>query len=76
MGKFYQNFITASTLWQDKLAEISFWLNGDIWLGYLEEFPDYSLTLEELRENRRDLYAEITSGSIPGVRRVAKLQLA
>ena len=50
-----------------------------MWLGYLEEFPDYrtqGLNLEELHENLRDLYAEITSGSIPGVRRVAELQLA
>jgi len=57
----------------------TYWQDGDMWLGYLEEFPDYrtqGLNLEELHENLRDLYAEITSGNIPGVRRVAELQLA
>jgi predicted RNase H-like HicB family nuclease len=50
-----------------------------MWLGYLEEFPDYMTqgeTLEELQENLKDVYQEITSGDIPGVRRVAELQLA
>ena len=55
------------------------WRDGDLWLGYLEEFPDYMTqgeTLEELQENLKDVYQEITSGDIPGVRRVAELQLA
>ena len=50
-----------------------------MWLGYLEEFPDYwtqGETLEELQENLKDLYHELTSGEIPGVRRVAELQLS
>ena len=50
-----------------------------MWLGYLEEFPDYMTqgeTMEELQENLKDIYHEITSGDIPGVRRVAELQLA
>jgi hypothetical protein len=47
-----------------------------MWLGYLEEFPDYltqGQTLEELQENLRDLYKDLTSGAIPGIRRVAAL---
>lgn len=50
-----------------------------MWLGYLEEFPDYMTqgqTFEELQDNLKDIYQEVTSGSIPGVRRVAELQLA
>ena len=50
-----------------------------MWLGYLEEFPDYMTqgeTLEELQENLKDIYQEVTSGSIPCVHRVAELQLA
>ena len=60
-------------------VRFTYWQDEDMWLGYLEEFPDYrtqGLNLEELRDNLRDLYAEITSGSIPSVRRVAELQLA
>lgn len=47
-----------------------------MWLGYLEEYPDYMTqgeSLSELEENLRDLYRDITSGEIPGVRRVAEL---
>lgn len=50
-----------------------------MWLGYLEDFPDYMTqgqTLEELQENLKDIYHEVTSGNIPGVRRIAELQLA
>lgn len=49
-----------------------------MWLGYLEEFPDYltqGTSLAELEENLRDLYRDLTSGEIPGVRRVAELSL-
>ena len=56
-----------------------YWQDGVMWLGHLEEFPDYKTqgeSLEELRENLKDLYLELTSGQIPGVRRVAELQIA
>ena len=46
---------------------------------YLEEFPDYMTqgeTVEELQENLKDLFEELTSGNIPGVRRVAELRIA
>ena len=48
------------------------WQDGEVWLGYFEEFPDYLTqgeTLAELEDNLRDL----TSGQIPGIRRVADL---
>lgn len=49
-----------------------------MWLGYFEEFPDYLTqgeTLDELQENLRDLYKDLTYGEIPGIRRVAELAL-
>jgi len=55
-----------------------YWQEDDWWLGYLEEFPDYwtqGRTLEDLEENLRDLFVELTSGKIPGVRRIAELEL-
>jgi predicted RNase H-like HicB family nuclease len=54
------------------------WQDGDMWLGYFEEFPDYMTqgeSLGELEDNLRDLYKDLTSGEIPGVRRVAELTL-
>ncbi len=61
-----------------KTLKYIYWQDGDMWLGYLEEFPDYMTegkTLEELQENLKDIYAELTSGRIPGVRRVAELSI-
>jgi len=49
-----------------------------MWLGYFEEYPDYltqGVTLPELEENLRDLFRDLTSGEIPGIRKVAELAL-
>jgi hypothetical protein len=49
-----------------------------MWLGYFEEFPDYLTqgeSLAELEDNLRDLYRDLTSHEIPGIRRVAELTL-
>lgn len=55
------------------------WQDGDMCLGYLEDYPDYMTqgeTVEELQENLKDLYDDLTGGHIPGVRKVAELQIA
>ncbi len=55
-----------------------YWQDDDMWLGYLEEYPDYMTqgeTFEELEENLRDIYNELNSGNIPCVRRVAELEV-
>ncbi len=57
----------------------TYWQDEEMWLGYLEEYPDYwtqGETMQELEENLRDLLHEFTSGTIPSVRRVAELQVA
>jgi predicted RNase H-like HicB family nuclease len=62
-----------------KTIKYIYWQDEDMWLGYLEEYPDYwtqGETIEELEENLRDLYRELTSGCIPCVRRVAELEVA
>jgi hypothetical protein len=44
-----------------------------MWLGYLEEFPDYETQgtlLEDLRAHRNDFYSDLTSGAIPNLRRM------
>ncbi len=53
-----------------------YYREDDMWIGWLEEFPDYRTqgkTLEELEENLRDIYEELTSGRIPHVHHVAEL---
>jgi len=55
------------------------WKDKDMWLGYLEEYPDYMTqgeTSEELKENLKDIYMELSSGNIPCVRKVAELEVA
>ena len=56
-----------------------YWQEGHMFLGYLEEFPDYvtqGKTLKELQVNLKDIHDEVTSGNIPGVRHVAEMQFA
>ena len=55
-----------------------YWQDGEFWLGYLEEFPDYMTqgeSLEDLQEHLRDLYADLAGGHIPAVRRYAELEV-
>ena len=56
-----------------------YWQEDDMWIGYLEEYPDYMTqgeTIEQLKENLRDIYCELTSGTIPSVRKVAVLEIS
>ncbi|MBC6430203.1 type II toxin-antitoxin system HicB family antitoxin [Nostoc sp. HG1] len=56
-----------------------YWQDDDMWLGYLEEYPDYwtqGETEKELRENLVDIYSELTSGNIQNIRRVAELEVS
>jgi predicted RNase H-like HicB family nuclease len=56
-----------------------YWQDGEFWLGYLEEFPDYLTqgeSLEDLKNHLRDLYLDLSSGKIPAARRVAELEVA
>ncbi|HTV63138.1 MAG TPA: hypothetical protein VMH30_11275, partial [Verrucomicrobiae bacterium] len=51
-----------------------YWQDGDAWLGYLEEYPDYLTqgeSLADLEEHLRDLLKDLSSGVIPSVRKVA-----
>jgi len=55
-----------------------YWQDKDKWLGYLQDYPDYwtqGESREELQANLRDLYVDLTSGEIPGVRKLAELTL-
>jgi len=56
-----------------------YWQDGNTWVGYLEDFPDYwtqGETVEELKENLRDIWRDLSSGAIPNVRRIAELEVS
>jgi hypothetical protein len=53
-----------------------YWEEGGAWLGYLQDFPDYwtqGETLDDLKEHLRDLYGDLSSGQLPGIRKVDDL---
>jgi hypothetical protein len=55
------------------------WQEEDFHLGYFEDFPDYltqGKTIEELRENLKDLYQDIASGGVPYIKKVDELVLS
>ncbi len=44
-------------------VKIVYWQEGDDWLGYLQDYPDYwtqGETLDELKEHLKELYHDIT----------------
>jgi predicted RNase H-like HicB family nuclease len=52
------------------------WEEDDAWIGYLQDYPDYwtqGETLEDLQAHLRDLYQDLISGEILGVRKVDEL---
>lgn len=59
--------------------KIIYWQDGDYWLGYLDDYPDYmtqGMSIEELRENLKDIYKDLSSGMIPCARKEEELVLA
>jgi predicted RNase H-like HicB family nuclease len=52
------------------------WEEDGSGLGYLQDYPDYwtqGETLEDLKAHLRDLYADLTGGHLPGIRKVDDL---
>ena len=55
------------------------WQDGDAYLGYLQDYPDYwtqGETLDELKAHLVELYRDIATGELPGIRRVDELVLS
>jgi predicted RNase H-like HicB family nuclease len=61
-----------------KMETIKFvyYQEDDMWVGWLEDYPDYrtqGATIEELKENLKDIFQDIHGGKIPQVRRIGEL---
>jgi hypothetical protein len=57
----------------------TFWQDGDMWLGYLDNYPDYmtqGTSVEDLKEHLLDLHQDLSSGVIPAVRQHVELEIA
>ncbi|MCI5666080.1 MAG: type II toxin-antitoxin system HicB family antitoxin [Spirochaetia bacterium] len=54
--------------------DFTFWKDGDFFIGYLNEFPDYETqgySLDELKTNLKSLFEDIKSEEIPYIRQTA-----
>lgn len=57
-------------------AEGRYWQAGDAWIGDVGEYPDYwtqGETVDDLKDHLRDLYRDLASGELPGIRRMEEL---
>lgn len=60
-------------------VNIVYWEEDGGWIGYLQEYPDYWTqgdSLDDLKEHLRDLYEDISSDQIPGIRRIGELVIS
>ncbi len=59
-----------------RMTPYVYYQEDDMWIGWLEEYPDYrtqGASLEELEENLRDIQQELEGGAIPCVRHTGEL---
>jgi hypothetical protein len=59
--------------------KITYWQDGDFWLGYIDDYPEYitqGLSFDDLIDNLKDIYHDITYEVIPGKRKSIELELA
>jgi hypothetical protein len=59
--------------------QFTYWRDGEYFLGFLNEYPDYEtqgLSFEELKANLISLYKDIISNEIPFVRKVEELVIS
>lgn len=62
-----------------KTTKFTYWQDGDYYLGFLNDYPDYQtqgLSKEELIRNLKSLLVDLESGEVPYVRKVEELALA
>ena len=62
-----------------RTLKFTFWQDGEFFLGYLNDFPDYqtqAYSKEELIDNLKDLLTDLESGDIPSVKKVEEMSVA
>ena len=60
------------------MEKISFvyYQEENFWIGWMEDYPDYRTqgeSLDELKENLKDIYDDIAGGKVPNVRKRGEL---
>ena len=70
---FYESRVDWVERGQIILYKYIYWQDGEYFLGHFVDYPDYltqEKSLEELKENLRDLYADFMSNEIPYIRKI------
>lgn len=60
-------------------VKYTFWQDGEFFIGYLNEYPDYqtqAYSKDELLENLKDMLTDIESGEVPYIRKVEEMAVA
>ena len=53
-----------------------YWQEDKAWIGYFQDYPDYwtqGETLDDLKNHLKDLYQDLSSGELMGIRRTDEL---
>ena len=62
-----------------RTVKYTFWQDGEFFLGYLNEYPDYwtqGYSKEDLLDNLKGLLVDLESGEVPFVRKVEEMAVA
>ena len=62
-----------------KKVNFTYWQDGEFFVGFLNEYPDYSTqghSKQELIDNLKDLRTDLESGEVPYARKVEELLVA
>ena len=62
-----------------KTLKFTYWKDGDYFLGFLNDYPDYqtqAMSKQELLSNLKDLLTDLESGEVPYIRKVEELVVA
>ena len=62
-----------------QVVKFIYWQEGDVWLGYLQDYPDYwtqGATLDDLKAHLKDLHQDLTDGGLSGIRKRGELVVA
>ena len=62
-----------------RTLKFTYWQDGDYYLGFLTDYPDYETqgkSKAELVSNLKDLLADLESGEVPYIRKVEDLVVA
>ncbi len=62
-----------------KTIQYTFWQDGEFFIGFLNDYPDYEIqgySKNELIENLKSLLIDVESNEVPFIKKVEELVIA